>query len=71
MAMTKFIYLYACSLMKNILLDVLSKEVDLEIKENDPINLWQALQSFHAHKWIDAMNEEIKSMHGNDVWDLV
>ena len=32
-------------------------EVDLEIKENDPINLRQALQSFNAHKWIDAMNE--------------
>ena len=46
-------------------------EVDLEIKENDPINLWQALQSFTAHKWIDTMNEEMKSMHDNDVWDLV
>ena len=46
-------------------------EVDLEIKENDPINLRQALQSFNAHKWIDAMNEEMKSMHDNDVWDLV
>ena len=46
-------------------------EVDLEIKENDPINLWQALQSFNAHKWIDSMNEEMKSMHDNGVWDLV
>ena len=32
-------------------------EVDMEIKENDPNNLWQALQSFSAHKWIDAMNK--------------
>ena len=46
-------------------------EVDLEIKEYDPINLRQALQSFNAHKWIDAMNKEMKSMHDNDVWDLV
>ena len=46
-------------------------EADLEIKENDLINLQQALQSFNAHKWIDAMNEEVKSMHNNDVWDLV
>ena len=46
-------------------------EVDLEIKKNDPINLRQALQSFNAHKWIDAMNEEMKSIHDNDVWDLV
>ena len=46
-------------------------EVDLEIKKNNPINLRQALQSFNAHQWIDAMNEEMKSMHDNDVWDLV
>ena len=46
-------------------------EVDLEIKKNDTINLRQALQSFNVHKWIDAMNEEMKSMHENDVWDLV
>ena len=31
------------------------------------INLGQALQSFNAHKWIDAMNEEMKSVHDNDV----
>ena len=43
----------------------------MEIKEYDPINLQQALQSFNAHKWIDAMNEEMKSMHDNDFWDLV
>ena len=42
----------------------------MEIKENDLINLQQALQSFNAHKWIDAVNEEIKSMHDNDVLDL-
>ena len=46
-------------------------EVDLETKENDHINLRQTLLSFNAHKWIDAINEEMKSMHDNDVWDLV
>ena len=46
-------------------------EVDLEMKENDPVNLRQALQSFNAHKWIDAMNEEMKSTHDNDLWDHV
>ena len=46
-------------------------EADLEIKENDHIILRQALQSFYAHKRIDAMNEEINSMNDNDVWDLV
>ena len=35
------------------------------------LNVRQALQSFKAHKWIDAMNEEIKSMQENDIWDLV
>ena len=46
-------------------------EADLEIKENDPINLRQASQCFNANKRIDAMKEEIKSMHDNDGWDLV
>ena len=41
------------------------------IRENEPINLQHVLQSYNAHKWIDAMNEEIKSMDDNDVWDLV
>ena len=43
----------------------------MEIKDNDPVNLRQALQRFNAHKWIDAMNEEMKSMHDSDVWGLV
>ena len=43
----------------------------MEIKENDLINVRQAFQSFNAHKLIDAMNEEMKSIHDNDVWDLV
>ena len=37
----------------------------MEIKKNDPINLRQALKSFNAQKWIDAMNEEMKSMYDN------
>ena len=55
----------------NLSIYIQEHEVDLEIKKNDPINLRQALQSFNAHKWIDVMNEEMKSMHDNDVWDLV
>ena len=39
--------------------------------EDDPINFCQAMKSFNSQKWIDAMNEEIKSMKDNDVWDLV
>ena len=32
--------------------------------EDDPINFCQ-------DKWIDAMNDEIKSMRDSDVWDLI
>ena len=39
--------------------------------EDDPINFHQAIQSPDSQKWIDAMNEEYKSMQDNDVWDLV
>ena len=39
--------------------------------EDDPINFRQALESSKSHEWIDAMNEEVKSMKDNDVWDLV
>ena len=39
--------------------------------EDDPINFHQAMESSNSQKWIDAMNEEIKSMKDNDVWDLV
>ena len=39
--------------------------------EDDPINFRQAMESFNSQKWIDAMNEEMKSIKDNDVWDLV
>ena len=39
--------------------------------EDDPINFRQALESSKSQEWIDAMNEEIKSMKDNYVWDLV
>ena len=51
----------------NLIVYLQEHEVDLEIKENDPTNLQQALQSFTAHKWIDVMNEEMKCMHDIDV----
>ena len=39
--------------------------------EDDPINFCQAMESSNSQKWIDAMNEEIKSMKDNNVWDLI
>ena len=29
------------------------------------------MESSNSQKWIDAMHEEIKSMKGNDIWDIV
>ena len=46
-------------------------EFDIGAVEDDPINFRQALESSKSQEWIDAMNEEIKSMKDNDVWDLV
>ena len=46
-------------------------EFDIGAVEDDPINFHQALESSKSREWIDAMNEEIKSMKDNDVWDLV
>ena len=46
-------------------------EFDIGAVEDDPINFCQALESSKSQEWIDAMNEEIKSMKDNDVWDLV
>ena len=46
-------------------------EFDVGMLENDPINFQQAMKDSNSHKWIDAMNEKIKSMADNDVWDIV
>ena len=46
-------------------------EVDIGMMEDDPINFCQAMKSSNAQKWIDDMNEEIKSIKDNDIWDLV
>ena len=46
-------------------------EVDIRVVEDDPINFRQAMESSNSQKWVHTMNEEIKSMKDNDVWDLV
>ena len=38
---------------------------------DDHINFHQAMQSSNSEKWIEAMNEEYKSMQDNRVWELV
>ena len=39
--------------------------------EDDPVNFHQAMQDSNLEKWIEAMNEEYKSMQDNKVWELV
>ena len=46
-------------------------EFDIGAVEDDSINFCQALESSKSQEWIDVMNEEIKSMKDNDVWDLI
>ncbi|RDY12697.1 hypothetical protein CR513_02468, partial [Mucuna pruriens] len=46
-------------------------EDDIGLTKDDPINFCQAMQSSNSKKWIDTMNDEMKSMQDNDVWDLV
>jgi hypothetical protein len=39
--------------------------------EDDPVTLRQALENVNSHKWTKAMDEEIKSMYNNKVWDII
>jgi hypothetical protein len=38
--------------------------------EGDPTSYEEAMRSPHSSKWLEAMEDEIKSMSSNDVWDL-
>lgn len=38
---------------------------------NDPVSYEKAVNSDDSDKWVNAMNEEIKSMNDNKVWELV
>ena len=46
-------------------------EDGIGLTTEDPINFSQAIQSPNSLKWVDVMKDEIKSMAGNNVWDLV
>jgi uncharacterized protein YqgQ len=46
-------------------------EYDIGMMEEDPENIHQALKCRNSDKWIEAMNDEIKSMYDNKVWDIV
>ena len=46
-------------------------EDDTGLMEDDSINFRQVMKSSNSQEWIDAINEEIKFMNDNDIWDLV
>jgi hypothetical protein len=39
--------------------------------EDDPASYEEAMRSAHSSKWLEVMEDEMKSMSSNDVWDLV
>ena len=38
--------------------------------EGDPTSFEEAMRSAHSSKWLEAMQDEIRSMSTNGVWDL-
>ena len=38
--------------------------------EGDPTSFEEAMRSAHSSKWLEAMQDEMKSMSTNGVWDL-
>jgi Reverse transcriptase (RNA-dependent DNA polymerase) len=46
-------------------------ELNIGMMEDDSVTLRQALESVNSHKWTKSMDEEIKSMYDNKVWDIV
>lgn len=45
--------------------------MDIRVIEYNPINFHQAMQSSNSQKWINTINEDMKSMKDNDIWDRV
>jgi hypothetical protein len=44
-----------------------SKEIQME---GDPASFEEAMRSDHSSKWLDAMEDEMRSMSVNKIWDL-
>jgi hypothetical protein len=49
----------------------MNEEVNDIGKVDDPASFEEAMTRGHSSKWLEAVNDEIKSMSTNDVWDLV
>jgi Reverse transcriptase (RNA-dependent DNA polymerase) len=46
-------------------------EFNIGMMEDDHVTLRQVLESVNSHKWTKVMDEEIKSMYDNKVWDII
>ena len=44
---------------------------NLEVDPEEPRSYEEAINSKQAEKWIQAMKEEMKSLHKNQTWKLV
>jgi hypothetical protein len=38
--------------------------------EGDPTSFEEAIKNVHSSKWLEAMEDEIRSMSTNKVWDI-
>ena len=38
--------------------------------EGDPTSFEEAMRSTHSSKWLEAMQDEMRSINTNGVWDL-
>jgi hypothetical protein len=45
--------------------------IEIAHMQGDPVSYEEAMRSAHSSKWLEAMEDEMKSMSPNDVWDLV
>ncbi|RYE14068.1 MAG: hypothetical protein EOP45_20195, partial [Sphingobacteriaceae bacterium] len=50
---------------------LLENEDGCGVMEDDPVNFENAMNDTNFVKWIEAMNEQYKSMQDNKVWELV
>jgi hypothetical protein len=49
----------------------MSEDVNDMVKVEDPTSYKQDIQSIISSKWKVAMEDELKSVGSNDVWDIV
>ena len=62
--------LYRSTISNDYIMYLQEHKFDIRIKE-DPITFLQAIESKDNIQWINAMKDELESMHKNEIWDLV